>query len=179
MSNDLETWEQEQGETAKQYAAFCAFRDMDPHERTMDGAYQKYRKSAEKTQTKPNDEKAIAPRNWWKWAVDSNWSGRVLEYDRRRARIQLEAKEQEDIKAVKKLARETLEDAKLAARAARIMLTALLERFEKATEEDMSGAKLPQMINATSNLLRQANDMQAEALGIRELIPLLPEDNDG
>ncbi len=67
-------WERQEGETAKAFEAFCAYRDLPPSERSMLAAWVKYSGNSAEGRRK-------APRNVEQWAIDNKWTDRVKAYD--------------------------------------------------------------------------------------------------
>ena len=75
MSDKRDPWERRDDETDKAFAAFVAFRDLPPGERTDVAAYAKYQglKKAKKG-------KVPAP-SWYKWKKENLWDQRVALHD--------------------------------------------------------------------------------------------------
>jgi hypothetical protein len=67
----MRPWEKRDGETARAYAAFLAYRDMGP-ERSVVGAYR----------VMAGREKAVRPPGYWKgWAERHSWTFRADQFD--------------------------------------------------------------------------------------------------
>jgi hypothetical protein len=80
------------GESDKAYAAFCVYRDLPVHERSIDAAYTlaRYPKSTVKK---------LAAKNWYLWSVDFSWVDRARSSDVYNDRVFREAREAAIIKA--------------------------------------------------------------------------------
>lgn len=85
-----------ENETDKAYAAFCAYRDLPPHERSIDAAYilLKYPKSTVKR---------TAAKNWYLWSVEFSWVERARSSDVYKDRLFRQAREQDVIRAQKEV----------------------------------------------------------------------------
>jgi hypothetical protein len=77
-------WEQQEGETATEYAKFVAYRDMDRLERNLTASWRVYFGRAE-------GERVGIPGSWWELAQQNKWEDRVLAFDREQDRRALAA----------------------------------------------------------------------------------------
>lgn len=84
-------------ESDKAYAAFCAYRDMPPDERSIEVAY-----NARKSNERATKGLATSGR-WVKWSTDYSWVERAKAYDVHSDRVFLKAREREIIKAQKEV----------------------------------------------------------------------------
>lgn len=72
MTEDRKPWEKQQGETAKQYAAFCAYRDLPAANRTLKNAWKVYR-------NKPDPGSVSS--HFRGWSAKNAWVNRASAYD--------------------------------------------------------------------------------------------------
>ena len=95
-------WEQWASEGDKAYAAFSAFRDTLPMERSVNGVYRRVY----------NKESGIASPHWRVWAKRFDWRGRVKAFDQWKYRRTVDAEIDEQTKArneVKNMSRKLLQ----------------------------------------------------------------------
>lgn len=88
MDGDRKPWEQQPGETAKAYQAFCVYRDLGAG-RSLSIAYESTGKGRSKTGERSG--KTEAPRLWERWSSKYKWVERSQAYDAHIARIRLDA----------------------------------------------------------------------------------------
>jgi hypothetical protein len=69
-----ELWTRQPGETKTAYAAFCEYRNMHIHERSIDAAYRRAKGLQEGSEKRAHS-------TWFKWSRENNWVARVAEYD--------------------------------------------------------------------------------------------------
>ena len=83
-TDEAQPWEQMPGESAIQWAAFRAYRDLPPEERSIRAAWAALRAERGKADAgKP----AHPPAHWHKWSAKNAWSARAAAYDREQDRL--------------------------------------------------------------------------------------------
>lgn len=91
-------------ESDKAYAAFCAYRDLAPHERSIENAYQ--------TKTgNTGAKKGQPPGLWTRWSSEHSWVERSRSYDVYNDRLFREAREASIIKAQRLVLKHEIEAA--------------------------------------------------------------------
>ena len=165
----LEAWEQQEGETAKAYEAFCAYRDMGPR-RAVDEAY---RETAEKRQ-KNGSEKA--PRHWWEWAADNDWKRRAEAYD---AHLELTARKGREEAHTAEIVAYRERCRKAAIQTGEMALAVLMkagQRLKTLEPEQIEPHVLPAYLRAAASVMEASLNAEAEAVGVRRLETLLDND---
>ena len=76
-------WERQPGETAKAFAAFCAYRDLPAERRSVREAYV----AAGRPQPGHNQAVRSAPGTWREWASHNAWATRAEAWDREQDRF--------------------------------------------------------------------------------------------
>ncbi len=84
--NELPLWEQQHGETARQFAHFRAFLLLGP-DRTVLGAYRRHRSDNGPPITSPVN---AAPQTWREVARELDWHQRAAAWDREQSRLEEE-----------------------------------------------------------------------------------------
>lgn len=79
-------WDQQPGESAKAYAAFCIYRDLGPR-RSLDAASRSYHRSEQEGQGPPNRRLPRASGTVRRWAQCLNWQARARAWDQERERL--------------------------------------------------------------------------------------------
>lgn len=94
IMTDLDIWECQAHETAKQFHAFCHYRDMSVGNRSIDKAYRLHMVECKKTEAKGG----TRAKQWQAWAAPWQWVQRVEAWDRESERAIREklAKDRQD-----------------------------------------------------------------------------------
>lgn len=105
MASERKPWERQPDESAKAYAAFCTYRDLPAHERSIDAAYVA-------TSGQQLRDGKRAPRRWASWSSDYSWVDRAAAHDDHLAeldRLQIEARRKEQREMEWQIAKRGLE----------------------------------------------------------------------
>jgi hypothetical protein len=129
-------WERRDGETVKAYAAFTAFAELPPKERSIAAAYraQSGRGSG-----------ASAPGYWRDWARLNEWEERAAARDRHLAREALEA-----------LTEERRTFARAVTTASRLALAKTMERLNGLDPADLTVSEATRLMEVADRLYRMA-----------------------
>ena len=147
-----EPWERQPHETAKQYHAFCHYRDLPPSKRSIMEAWLEHKRLCE---GKPLTRETVRSRNvisrWAKWSVQNDWQRRVAAWDaelNRRKRLAM-------IEAAEEAARR---QARLAMRLQEIAL----RRLEQMTPGSIRMADVYKLLELAVDIERKALKMEGE-----------------
>lgn len=150
-------YEKQEGETAKAYAAFCAYRDMGAS-RSVDKAF--VHQNSAKTTPK------IAPRHWMHWAAAHEWKRRAEAYDtwqEQEARATRENAQRETQEAYRT---RVLAEAIKRADATNRMLDLTVARLESVNVDDIPATALPAFLRAAATAWRECVIVEGIALGL-------------
>lgn len=120
---EREAWERQTGETQKAFAAFCFYRDMLPHLRSISNAVDDaYGIEVERKRAKV--------RQWQKWSAKYNWVRRCEAWDDHKARVGAG----EQLAAIRDMNQRHATEAKALQQAALQELARLQARIKRAHE---------------------------------------------
>lgn len=169
----MAVWDRQPEETAKAYAAFCAFRDMG-RERAVDGAYQRLEEGRGKTGVPRK-----APSHWWEWYGDYSWKTRAEAYD---GHLEQEARKQREADHLKGLQDYRDRQQKLAAANIEASINLLRKANARLASLDPSQIDvkdLPAFFRAAAAVAETSTNSEANALAVEELLKALDGSSDG
>jgi hypothetical protein len=158
----MNAWDQQEGETPKAYAAFCAYRDI-----TESRSLRKAAQNLNKTLTH------IA-----EWSEHWDWVGRCRAYD---AYLELKNRKTREAEHAAELAAYRERMRKSATDTAAIAQAILLKtgrRLQSLDPETIEPAMLSGLIRAAAAVMESSRNMEAEAIGVRRLESLLDDLDD-
>jgi hypothetical protein len=161
LTKALNTWERQPGETDKSYQAFCVYRDMLPHERSIQAIGRKHKlKNAS---------------HHGRWSIKYEWVQRCRAFDNYldvQARQKREKDHLQNIEAFSErqrlIAAETLKSAVQ-------ILKKANSRLAKLKAEDIHSGSLPSYYRAAASLIEAASNSESMALGIEQLLEALQQ----
>ena len=156
----LETWEQQEGETAKAYQAFCLYRDT--------GQTRAIRKVAQE------HSKSVA--TLFDWSDQNDWKRRAEAYD---AHLELTARKgREEAHTAEIVAyRERCRSAAIQTGAmALAVLMKAGQRLQTLEAKEIEPHVLPAYLRAAASVMEASLNAEAEAVGVRRLETLLDND---
>lgn len=163
MADVHDIWTRREEETARAYACFCVYRDLNSR-RSLAEAYR---------QETGREEAKQAPGTWAGWYAKFDWKKRAEAYDahlEERRRAEREAEYIQDLEAFrkrqKKQAQETSE-------AASLLLKKAQDRLKTIAIGDIPPDKLPAYFRAAAAISEAASNTEATALGVLELMAIL------
>ena len=140
-NTDAKPWERQDGETPKQFEAFCVYRDMG-EERSLSAVSQKLNKS-----------KALLGR----WSAAHKWVERCTDWDNEQDRVA----RQEQLKAIKKMRERH-------AKIAEAGLVKAAQALAKMKPEDFKPGDIPRFLEACSKLERLSRGDTSEVIEERQ-----------
>ena len=164
MSEQTPIWLRREGESAKAYAAFGLYRDMDPRERSIDAAYCAH--SGAERGAKG------APGYFNRWAQEHEWAARAAAYDAHREAARLAERGTEEIEAFRDRQRKI---AAAATEAAVQLLTKGLARLKNLPPEEIPPTALPSFFRAAAAVMEAGTNAEAAATGVTALLKQLEE----
>jgi hypothetical protein len=139
------------GETAKQFAKFCFYRDMTPATRSLNGAYRAAR--AATRPDRPQTGREVAPGTWKRLSQQHDWIGRVRAYE---ARLDAERRREQE-EAIRQMHQRHIQAAQAAQFVCVLPLRILvdhLQRDPEAAKRELGAAKFSRMLKLIAPLLR-------------------------
>ena len=173
----LSPWEQQAGEGARAFEAFCAFRDAGPA-RTVTAAYR---------QRSGKDKAKQASGEWNGWAEQQHWRERATAWDAHLDEIARKAAEAEHAQKLKEYRERATKFGETGAKVALGLFLAVGQRLmsmtdpkvaSKETVADIPLGSLPAFLRAAAAVAQISLAVEAESLGVRELESLLVSDKD-
>ncbi len=158
----MNTWEQQGGETAKAYAAFCVYRDMG-RDRSLLKAW-RLQKGYEKATSVPG--------SWVNWSDSNDWKRRAESYDahlEKIARAEREDEHRRELADYRERQRKQAEQAAGIATAALGLAGQELQSMVK-NKQQIGKDLLPAYLRAAAAVLEQSRNAEAEALGVSVLM---------
>ncbi len=166
MSNELAAWERQPDESAKAYAAFCLYRDIDVKSRSMLAAYR----------MQAGKEAANSLSGMWIiWSTSYRWTERVRAYDvdqEQKARKVREAQHAADLEQYRT---RQLQLSRVGMAAAIKLLSKSVKRLDELSEAEIKPGMLPAFFRAAAHVAEVSGDAEATALGLQELTALLED----
>lgn len=162
-------WDQREGETDKAYDAFRLFLEMPRAERSVEGAWRKWRERAGRGGAKP-------PGQWATWAYDHDWKERVREWDREQDIKRVAVLDEARRKRIEKLAKDMEDDATLLWEASRAALSAAVTGIAAATKQGAPAPSLgqaAQLLNAAARANQAATENLAKLAGVEDVLHAL------
>lgn len=151
-------WDRQELESAKAYAAFCAYRDQGVEFRSL--------RNLAVTLGKPFN---LMKR----WSGEWNWVARCRAYDTylelrsRKDREKQHSKDLAEFAKRRKAAAQALQGASIN------LLLKVSKRIEQMSEKDITPDNVARLLRATAVALEKGTEAEAESLGVHELIDVL------
>lgn len=135
-----EAWERQHRETQKAFAAFCFYRDLSPHLRSIPNA-------VDDAYGAGVDRRSSKVRQWQKWSAKHNWVKRCETWDDYKAKVGV----QEQIAAIKAMNQRHATEAQALQQAALQELSRLQARIQRAHKEMLAdpNADTPSILRPT------------------------------
>ncbi len=138
----IEPWERQPGESAKAFAAFCAYRDMNPHLRT---------------QQRVANEKNISLSSIATWSVTYDWMKRVEAWD-----------DERDRQAMARYHEELDEMHRNHIRISKKVMDKVEEAIDNLEIEMVKPSDIPRLIEVAAKLERLSRGDSGEAVEVRD-----------
>lgn len=130
-ANTPKPWERQEGETPKPYEAFCIYRDM----------------GTERSQAKVAEKCGKSGSLIGRWSTSYNWVERAAQWDDEQERIEREAAQREQAKAIREMR-------KRHADLANAMLIKAAKALKKIPDEEIRAGDVSRMVDIASKLER-------------------------
>lgn len=148
VKEDIKPWEQQDGETTKQFQAFSIYRDMG-EERSLSEVARTLNKS-----------RALLGR----WSAANKWVERVAAWDREQDRIA----RQEQIKDIKKMRKRHADTGTLMVAVAQKALQKMIDPQTKELREDITSNEIARLVEVGSKLERLSRGDTSEVFEQRQ-----------
>ena len=167
----------QEGESDRAFAAFRCYRNLPPASRSLNRAYTAFLRQ-NNAQTDHIDEKR-APRHWQNWACEWSWSERCEKFDRHTDRENIrtaaEARRAELVDFHDRLTVQARTFAQFVHGLQRLLLNSLQDRLR--APESLTTAEIARILRQVAYVQQVANNAEAAAFGVPELLRLLDEED--
>lgn len=177
ISGDRKPYDKQENETAKAYAAFCAYRDMAPD--------RSYKKLAEQTEYGPNYHRVIE-----RWSSKYNWAERCHAYDSDQEKIKraivIQSHKEEHKAKIERVRRTQEELGNTLVTTAAQMLAVCQARIKEALPTpdkpkaymDLEPKDVAAWLRSATSAAELGSRLRAESLAIQKLIETMTENGE-
>lgn len=148
-----DVWEQQDGETDKQFIAFSHYRDLPPSTRSIDAAYRVSRGES------PRGKRRAVSR-WFEWSSANHWVERAQAFDREKDRRRVLA----DFEATQEMVR-------LHAKAGRELVEKATKALGRLPLNSLNAHQIVALFRAGVEAERRARGLSSDAIDLRVLEP--------
>ncbi len=156
VAKQSRTWDRQDNETDKSYAAFCTYRDMPAHERSIKAISRKYK-------LKNANHHSL-------WSIKYKWVQRCRSFD---AYLEIQARqkrERDHLQNIEEFSERQRIISKETLRTAVMIMKKANTRLAKLKTDEILAGSLPSYYRAAAALIEAASNSESAALGIEQLL---------